>query len=309
MAFEKQLYFCQFNYNLRGKKMKLIGKNLASLLLIIGCVLNLFSCVTVCKTNKYFEMKEAGYYPDTSDFPDTTWVCREVNMYFYMFDYGESTMLGEYTVDDKTYRVDIKIHYADMSFDFYSHTNISRPNSKNDSYSGFINCKREEAGFLATEYIYENDIITCKIKNTDQNIWNYEGDTITFEKAGAIAINPISKWYCKALNMYLIKYDDIYYKGEIVVDNITNYVHAIEIGNSKYYQLSIENGKINNLKEGTVSPFVNMFFEQRENKIIATVTNECNINDFSYSYWKTNETTFEFVEQLLSKSEYQKRPY
>lgn len=283
--------------------MKLICKISASLLLIISCVLNLFSCATMCKTNKYFKLKEAGYYPDASDFPDTKWVCREVDMYFYMFGYGESTMIGEYTVGDKNYRVDIEIHNADMSFDFYSHTNVSGSSLKNDNFSEPVNCEREEAGFLVTEYIYENDIITCKIRNTDQDIWNYEGDTITFEKAGEIAVKPISRWYCEELDMYLIKYDDIYYKGEIIVDNIINYVHAIEIGNSKYYQLSIENGKINNMKEQTVSPFVNMFFEQGENKIIATVTEECITNRLPYPYWKTDETTFEFVEQPLSKSE------
>ncbi len=280
--------------------MKLVYKMTAMILFTISCMLNLFSCVV---SNKYLKMKEAGYYPDASDFPDTKWVCREVDMYFYMFDYGESTMLGEYTVDDKKYRVDIEIHYADMSFDFYSRTNVSMSTSKNESFSEPVICEREEAGFLATEYIYENDIITCKIRNTDQNIWNYKGDTITFEKAGAISTNPISKWYCEALDMYLIKYDDIYYKGEVIVDNIINYVHAIEIGNSKYYQLSIENGKINNLKEQTVSPLVNMFFEQGENKIIATVTEECTNNRLTYEYWKTDETTFEFVEQPLSKRE------
>ena len=283
--------------------MKLICKISASMLLVISLVLNLFSCAKICKTNKYFKLKEAGYYPDTSDFPDTKWVCREVDMYFYMFDYGESTIIGEYTVGDKNYRVDIEIHNADMFFGFYSRTNVSMSSSKNESFSEPVICEREEAGFLATEYIYENDIITCKIRNTDQSIWNYKGDTITFEKAGAISINPISKWYCEALDMYLIKYDDVYYKGEIVVDNIINYVHAIEIGNSKYYQLSIENGKINNLKEKTVSPFVNMFFEQGENKIIATVTEECTNNRLTYEYWKTDEITFEFVEQPLSKSE------
>ena len=40
-----------------------------------------------------------------------------------------------------------------------------------------------------------------------------------------------------------------------------------------------------------------------ENKIIATVTEECTTNRLAYEYWKTDKITFEFVEQSLSKSE------
>ncbi len=282
--------------------IKFIRKS-TSFFLLIALIINLASCVRWGPSFKYERMKKQGYYPDTSDFPDTKWVCREVDMYFYMFDYSESTILGEYTVGDKKYRVVINIWLSDMSFDFYSGTNITDSTDEMGQKTGYVYCEREEAGFLATDYIYENELITCKIRNSDNNIWNYEGDSITFEKASTIAMNPISKWYCEALDMYLTKYDDVYYKGEIVADNIVNYVHAIEIGNSRYYKLSIENAKINNLKEKTVSPFVNMFFEQGENIIIATVAEECTTNRLAYEYWKTDETNFEFVEQPLYKSE------
>lgn len=57
------------------------------------------------------------------------------------------------------------------------------------------------------------------------------------------------------------------------------------------------------MKEKTVSPFVNMFFEQGENIIIATVAEECITERLSFPYWNTDKKTFEFVEQPLYKSE------
>ena len=259
---------------------------------IVGILLFAICFLSSCGPSLDFQIKNAqGLYPDASDFPDTKWVCREVDMYFYMFDHGDSTMAGVYTVDGKEYRVTIGILYADMSFEFYSHTDVSESLHK----GGYVTCERNAVDFLATEYIYENGIITCKIRSSGQNIWNYKGDTITFEKVGSIAEESGSTYYCEDLNMSLTKIVDGYYKGEIVIDNISNYVHAIEVGNSGYYRLSIENGEINNLKKHTVYPFVNMVFEQAENKIIATVSDEC-LYPIEYPYWKNDKVTFVFAE-------------
>lgn len=253
-----------------------------------------------CGPSLEFQRKKAqGFYPDTSNFPDTKWICREVDMYFYMFDFGEPTMAGVYIVDGKEYRVIISFFCAEMSFKFYSHTDLSESLYK----SGYVTCERQAVDFLYTEYIYENGIITCKIDTSEQNIWNYEGDTITFEKSGSISKEANSVYYCEELNMSITKVVDGYYKGEIIIDNSANYIHAIEIGNSEYYRLSVENGKINNYSENTVSPFVYMFFEHSENKIIATVSDEHIFDPLQDSYWKTNKTTFEFIEQPLYESE------
>ncbi len=212
-------------------------------------------------------------------------------MDFYMFNYGDSTIAGIYTVDGKEYRVTISFFYSEMLFAFYSHTDVSESMYE----SGYLHFERKKVDFLSTEYIYENGIITCKIYDSDQNIWNYEGDTITFEKAGSIIEEANSGYYCEELDMYIAKVIDGYYKGEIIIDGTAHYVHAIEIGNSEYYTLSIEDSRTTNQNDKIIHPFIDMLFEHSENKIIATVSDEKILDPFVYPHWKTNKTTFVFL--------------
>ena len=268
-------------------------------LLLLACTF-----LSSCGPSLEFQIKQAqGFYPDTSDFPNTKWVCREVNMDFYMFNYSDSTMAGIYTVDEKQYRVTINFFYSEMLFNFYSHTDISESIYE----SGYFNCERQKVDFLSTEYIYENAIITCKINDSDQNIWNYEGDTITFEKSGPIVEEVNSGYYCEELNMYIAKAIDGYYKGEIVIDGIARYVHAIEIGNSEYYMLSIEDSRTTNQDEKRIHHFIDMVFEHSENKIIATVSDQYILEPLAYPHWKTDKTTFMFAEKSIPQSEQSKK--
>jgi len=272
------------------------SKFLSIICLLILCCTFFNSCGP---TLEFRHKKAQGFYPDTSDFPDTKWVCREVDMYFYMFIYGDSEMAGIYTVDGKEYRVTINFFYAEMSFEFYSHTDVS----KSIYESGYLSCKRNKVDFLSTEYIYENCIITCKINNSDQNIWNYKGDTITFEKSGSIVEEVNSRYYCEELNMYIAKVIDGYYKGEIIIDDVVYYIHAIEIGNGEYYRFSIEDIRTTNQDEKIIHPFISMFFEHSENKIITTVSDEYILAPLQYPHWKTDKTTFVFVEELIPYNE------
>lgn len=244
-------------------------------------------------------MKEQGYYPDAADFPDTKWVCREVDMYFYMFDYSDSEMIGEYTVNGTKYRVIIGIYYSNMYFTFYSGTKVLRSALDIPRSSEYMSCEREEGDFLNTEYIYEDGIIKCHIDNSGDNIWNYSGDTITFEKAGEITKSESFGWYCEELDMYIEKYGDFYYRGEIRNNNTAYYIHGYEIGNDNYYQFNIENGRINNLNEHTDYPFINFYFEHEENYITATVTDEYIITPVAYPYWTSENTTFVFLKSPI----------
>ena len=262
-------------------------------ILRIICLL-LLTCIFLsgCGPSLKFQHKQAqGFYPDTSDFPDTKWVCRETDMYFYMFNHGDPTMVGIYTVDGREYRVTITFSYAEMLFQFYSHTDISESNYEN----GYLCCERKKVDYLGTEYIYESGIITCKINNSYKNIWNYEGDTITFEKQGSIVGEANSRYYCEDLNMSIAKVVDGYYKGEIVIDGIAHYVHATEIGNSEYYAFMIENSNTINQEKKRIRLFIYMVFEYGENKIIATVSDDYIHDPRPFPYWKTDKVTFVFV--------------
>ena len=272
--------------------MKRIYK-LLTLILLYALMLNLVSCVRFGgPSRKYLKMKEEGYYPDSRDFPDTLWKCRELDMYFYMFDYS-NLIIGEYTFEEIKYRTVIEIFYSDMSFTFYSETDAEESPSNN----GAVTPIRNEAGFLVTEYIYENDLITCKIRNSDEKIWNYGGDKITFEKIGTLSKEPTSVFYCEALGMSIEKYCDFYFKGKISIDNTDYFIHGMEIGNSNYYAFYIENGRINNLKDHTDSLFVDMLFKYENDKIIARITDDCIDNKLSYPYWTSDKTTFVFVKK------------
>ncbi len=276
--------------------MKSFLKRFVLLILFISLILNLFSCVSVSwkYRRQYEKMKEQGYYPDATDFPDTKWVCRELDMYFYMFDYSPWEMIGEYTVNGTKYRVTMSIFYSYMYFDFYSGTKSSKSTLDIPRASEYVNCEREEAGFLTTEYIYEDDIIKCNIENSGGNIWNHSGDIITFEKVGEITKSESFGWYCEELDMYIEKYGDFYYRGEIIIDNTACFVHGYEKGNSEYYQFNIENGKINNLKEHTDYLFIKFNFEHQENCITATVTDEYIITPVAYPHWTSDKSTFIF---------------
>ena len=270
--------------------MKSIIKILFPLFLIIANIFSLFSCAPGLsfKYYEYLRMKEEGYYPEPSDFPDTKWVCREADMYFRMFAFGDYTMLGEYSINGETYIVRASIMYSQLYFSFYSDTDLGVANNLSFEHINYY-----EVGFLNTEYIYEDGIISCKIINSDDVIWHYKGDTITFENSEKIAQEPISCWYCEELDMHLEFFDDGYCKGSMIINGDSNYVHAIEFGDSGYYMFSIENGKINNLKENTISPLVNMTFEYSENQIIATVVDET-IDLLTYPYWSQENTVFIF---------------
>lgn len=276
--------------------MKYVLKRFVLLIFLISLILSLFSCVTVSwkDQRRYEKMKEQGYYPDAEDFPDTKWVCREVDMYFYMFDYSTWEMIGEYTVNATKYRVRMNIFYTEMNFNFYSGTKASKSTLDLPGASDYVSCEREEAGFLNTEYIYEDGIIKCTIESSDGNIWNYSGDTITFEKAGEITKSESFGWYCEELDMYIEKYGDFYYRGEIKIDNTVNYIHGYEIGNGNYYQFFIENGRINNLKVHSDYPFINFNFQHEENRIIATVTDEYISTPVAYPHWTSDKSTFIF---------------
>ena len=270
--------------------MKILFKITALIMVCIFIGSNLISCIRFGPSDEFIRMKEQGFYPDTADFPDTVWVCREVDMTIYMTAY-EGGMIGELKTDSGIYRVDAYFFYSRMCFDFYSSTSVTI----NDYPLGYAELERIEAGFLVTEYIYKDGVISCEIINSDTELWAYSGDTITFEQKCKISDTPISEWYCEELDLYLAKYIDGYYKGEIIIDNIPHYIQAIEIGNGEYYTISIENGITNNLRENTLSPFVDMYFEYKGSEIVAYVSNDVNSNRLAYD-WQEEGSVFVFKE-------------
>ena len=62
--------------------------------------------------------------------------------------------------------------------------------------------------------------------------------------------------------------------------------------------LSIENGKINNLRSGTTSPLIRLCFEITGDQIIAKVSDEYITNKVAFPYWQYDDVIITF--ELLS---------
>ena len=101
------------------------------------------------------------------------------------------------------------------------------------------------------------------------------------------------------LDMFLESFDGVncYFKGEMEIDGIKNFVHALEIGNNGYYMLSIENGKVNNLRAGTTTLLIYMWFDIKENQMIARVSDELLLNPELFSDWPYDDMTITFTPQ------------
>ena len=262
---------------------------------VTAIILAIMICALLCgcvPSQDYLVKKEQGIYPDAGDFPDTKWQCREADIYFYMLDYSENYIVGEYNSEGKSYRVVGSFDFDQMDLYLYSSTEVSP-----SDHEGFVRCERASFGHIYTRYSCENQTIVCDV--TDSSVGGNEQiipDTLTFDKVGNIAENSAERWYSEELDMYIESFDDApgYYKGKITIDGIENYVHAFEIGNENYYMFSIENGKINNLKSGTSSPFVCMRFEFVDGQIIATVSDEVVSRPYEFE-WTYENTTITFL--------------
>ncbi len=261
----------------------------------IICLITLFICVTMlcsCVVSpEFLRKKEQGFYPDASDFPDTKWICREIDMCLYMLDYGEDYIVGNYNVNGKSYRVVASFSSISNSLDFdlVTSTEVSTSEKSDEA----LHCERISGGKIYTEYIFDKDskTIVCTVNNYDLDENVSIPDTLTFEKAGEIAKERTARLTAQDMDFYLYMYSDIdcYLKGEISIDGIKNYIHAFEIGNSNYYMLSIENGKINNLISGTSSPLICMYFEKNGDQIIARIDDEQLYTPGLYPDWPTNK--------------------
>ena len=263
-------------------KLKLIR---STCLLLLICIFTLSGCGP---SSEFLSKQQQGLYPTTADFPNTKWVCKELDMFFYMFGYEENCMIGSYVVDDVSYRVVAGFEWSALNFEFYSSTNFS-----SSEFSEFmVDSNPISCGFIYTEYSYDKDAntIVCSIQNYDAVADESIPKILTFEKVGLIAQNPNMHWYSQEIDMYLNSFSDAndYYRGEVVIDGEKCYVHALEIGNNNYFMLSIENGKVNNLRPGTTSELIRMYLEITDDEIIAKVSDEYLSNTAAFPYWKYN---------------------
>ena len=257
---------------------------LKSAVCILLCLSILFlnSCVP---SWQYLRGEKQGIYPKTEDFPNTKWVCNEIDLSFYMFAYAENTMSGIYTVDNVSYRVVAGFDWAELNFNIYSDTTVSV-----SEYSDSMVHRVQEGScaYIYTSYTYDKATgsLVCSLDSCESVNGEVIPETLTFYQSGSIAQKPSIRWEAEEIPMFLEAYSDTpgYFQGEIIIDGVANYVHAIEIGNN-YYQLSIENGKINNLKSNTTSVLIHLYFDIDGNRMIAKIDDEILSNPVEFTDW------------------------
>ena len=254
----------------------------STILLLLICVCALSGCGL---SSKFLREKELGLYPTSVDFPYTKWVCQEIDLFFYTLGYGENYLIGSYEVNDVSYRVVANFEVDELNFKFYFSTDICP--SKHSSI--MVNCSCLSSGFIYTKYSYDRDekTITCLLESYDAVAEESIPDVLTFKNDGLVAQSPTQCWYAQEIDMYLYSYEDIdcYYRGEIVIGEEKCNIHALEIGNSNYFMLSIENGIVNNLKSKTTSQLIRMHFEILDDQIVARVSDEYLSNPQMFPYW------------------------
>ena len=260
----------------------------------LAFVLFLFILFSLCGCGmqpiRYQILEPYGYYPETEDFPDTKWVCKEVDMWFYMFDYGEPWMIGEYTVDGETYpfRARFNLHYMHTTLGFY----FESPET-NISFSESLDW--EGPSSVTGDYIYKDDCLVFKISQSEASVWKYEGKTLTFEMEGTIANEPEARWRCQELDMYLDSFPDVenYYKGQLQMGDQTYDVSAIATPNDSNCLFKLA------YKGDTVV----MRFERKGDRMIATIV-ACETNEFEkecWQYWNYEDETLTFVREEISQ--------
>ena len=260
------------------------------------CVLLLLNLVFLAGCGpslSFLKQQEQGLYPTTADSPNTKWICRELDMFFYMFEY-EKYMIGTYEVDFLSYRVLATFEFDELNINFYSSTDVSTSEYSNS----MVHCERILCGYIYSNYFFDKDTetIVCSIRNSMSVNEEVIPEELTFEKVGVIELNQNVRWYAQELDMYLDSFLDVngYYRGEIMLGEVKQYVNALEVGNNGYFLLSIENGKLNKLKSGTTSPLIYMYFETENDQITAIVCDSYLSKTEAFPYWSYKDSIITF---------------
>ena len=174
-----------------------------------------------------------------SNFPNTVWTCKEIDMVLYMIEGSMKDVVGTYTVNGKEYYLDA-LYGPYTSVGFYLYSYADGAVSERDpallhyqaTYVGFIGAKlkyQDETGDLIAEV--EN------YKPFDESFPKTIPEELTFEQTGTFGETPETRWVAEELDLYLDSFSDTdkYYSGEMKIDGEPYRVYARDDG--KYFQL------------------------------------------------------------------------
>ena len=268
------------------------GKKVIITFFLLFCLALTTSCVP---NAKFLSQQEQGMYPTTADFPNTKWMCRELDMELTVFELTEY-MVGTYKVNSESFRAVVSFEFDQIQIDFYSSAEVSK--SENSNY--MVHCEPILCGHIYGTYFFDEgtETILCSISNSMSVDTETIPQELTFEKIGVIQLEQEYRWHAQEFDMYLDSFHGVdgYYSGEMMLNGEKIYINALEIGNGNYYSLSMENGTLNKLKPETTSPLIYMYFQIENDKITAMV---CDIYSAeAFPYWKCENTIITFIPTL-----------
>ena len=221
------------------------------------CLLFLVACFPYPR--EYYSMKEAGFYPTNEDFPSTKWVCQEMDMYFYMLEYGE--LVGEYTVDGTTYPFIGAFVYSRIVCTTYTYMSALPLNT------GFLDIWTEETvNEFDADYIYQDGLIQCS--SVDSEIVTLP-TTLTFLPEGKIAQAVDTRWYAQEIDIYMDSFADTnyYFKGVWTQDGTEYAFEAFKHTSDGTYYFVFQNLP-NNRNPCSMNNIMRLVYDQEQNVMI-----------------------------------------
>ena len=145
-------------------------------------------------------------------------------------------------------------------------------------------------------------MIIFEIFEPKPSFWEYEGKTLTFEMAGAIAQEPEARWYCQEIDMYIDSFSDVdgYYKGEMVGENGYVYqIHANLFPGFSYYGFSYKS--TSSYAKAPAEALVAIQLELVDDRLVGKIVKYDNAQALDY-VWPYDVETVTFVREEISES-------
>ena len=239
------------------------------LICVILSLLTMLTFLCSCGASpRIMWLSRQGKLPDPEDFPNTKWVCREMDMTLYMLE-GVNRAVGELKIGGKTYRVTAQTLYGMFNISIKSTTTVSESDLRFEECDDtLVNCTEFVAGYIDTTYLYENGVITCtvEIQGGDLNI--NPPPKLHFDKVGTINQQPEARWYAQELDMYIEFFTDtsgIYFKGEMMHKGKMEKIYGYEKGNNNFYRFTLHQSP---------TRLVDLYFEYKDGVLIAHVEDD-----------------------------------
>ena len=271
--------------------MKSVSSKVLRTALVLLVLLGFFFTLCGCVATPGVRRRTKKINP--SNFPNTVWTCKEIDMVLYMIEGSMKDVVGTYTVNEKEYYLDAQYGpYTSVGFYVYSYS--EKTVSENDP--SLVRYKASFAGFFGGKMDYEDETgnLIVKVSNYEQNDASLPEtfpEKLTFEKTGTFGKTPNTRWVAEELDLYLDSFSDTdkYYVGEIKIDGEPYRVYARDDG--KYFQLVLIERKETSQQVFSIRhELVCLSFAVSDEEIVATRVE----GDFSEKYWNPDVKTITF---------------